>query len=157
MTDEEYHRYEAGRGQLAEQAQLACFEERQRCLHSKQQHGEIPFAERLGFQEAIVYYYWALMPMRDEASVANFWEEAELSEHLEETGLDAIKHLTGRVEMRQVQKDTVRGSWTEEQPVPAVLPFPVLLDISESLDEAASKLGFTPESGGDDVTETVSI
>lgn len=139
------------RKRLIEVAQMLCYEARSKCLRAKSQYGRVPRVDRIGFQIAIVDYYWALRPLRKDAAVAELWKNEPLSEGWTGdngepiTGLDAINEVDDITVYDSVKEVTMRGGQENEVPRDMVLPFPVLKDISGVLDDAAGKLGFNPE------------
>lgn len=154
------------RRKIIETAQLNCYEARSRCLRAKSRFGDVPRDHRLGFQDAILDYYWALKPLREADPVVNWWDNVELSgqwtvagdggdeaEPQAVTGLDSIDGLGDSAETTRYQKSTIRGRQTVEQTQQKILPFSVLKDISGVLDDAAGRLGFNPDTPMPDETD----
>lgn len=155
-TDENTSRGRTRR-QLIEQAQLECSEYRAVCDRYNTHNGDIPRQHRIEFQNAIVDYYWALRPLRNQKRVEELWQDAVLSkswtvrngdgEDVPVTGLDSIQYLNRMTEKVSEVKHTVRGTRVETDRQLQVLPFPVLADIYATLEDAAAELGFTVEPG----------
>lgn len=149
QTDEETPRTVA-RQKIIETAQLNCYEVRSQCIRFKSEFGTVPRGHLLAFQDAILDYYWALRPMREAPAVREWWKDVELSKEWKPdgdgpaSGLDAVDEIDESEDTVQERRYTVRGWEVDEHTQQQVLSFKTLKDISGVLDEAASKLGFTP-------------
>lgn len=69
------------RQRLIEEAQLRCHEARSNVMQAKLLTSKVPREAALRLQQALVDYYAALRPLRDEEIVADWWEDVTLSEN----------------------------------------------------------------------------
>lgn len=85
------------RERIIEDAQMRCHQARSRCYRARMIYdGEVPQEIKLALQEAIIDYYRAMRPLRDESIIRDFWEDAILSR----------RWIKGQ---RQVEQPTVDG------------------------------------------------
>lgn len=161
------------RSQLIEEAMVNCHDARADVLKAQQLEGQVTREYRLRLQQAIIEYYYALRPLREESPIEDWWNDVTLSKQwikdereekevvgniesgvvIEENtvteyydGLDHIERLKDQRETRKSVKTGMMGRRETVETVQKVLDAPVLLDISSTLDDAATKLGFAPES-----------
>lgn len=109
---------------------------------------------------AVIEYFYALRPLKDEPPVRQFWnevvlwEEAESGETKKAKGFDRLEQEAVRFQTTRSTSKGYLGTRTEVNREPIRLPPDVLLRISAKLDQAAGKLGFLPETD-DEIMSTI--
>jgi hypothetical protein len=170
------------RQRIIEEAQLQCYDARSEYQQAALLlSGQVSREHVLRLQQAVADYYWALRPLRDEDPVRDWWNDVVLSEQwtrsvtvteprvqgttivqAEETkevpfeGLETLRDHLDRTETVTTTKTGMRGRREETVTRKKVLDPEVLVDITGVLDDAADKLGFSPEVKSDDHVDEVS-
>jgi hypothetical protein len=169
------------RQRIIEDAQLRCYEVRSEYQQaSLLLSGQISRVEVYRLQQAVSDYYWALRPLRDEDPVRDWWDDVTLSEQwtypvtkteyevrgsravpVEVTeeipyeGLETLREHLDQTETVTKTKTGMRGRRTEKVTRQKVLDAGILVDVSGVLDDAADRLGFSPEVKSIDHTDEV--
>ena len=153
----------ASRARLIAQAQERCHEARRQFIEIENSIGtgdesRVAAAE---FHNAVIEYFYALRPLKDENAVSSFWDSVLLWEEQVEvpredgrgyeftteevTGFDTLEQHAIRKQTVSQQHSTALGKRTELSEVPVRMSPAILLRASAKLDEAAARLGFKPE------------
>lgn len=157
---------------IIENAKANSFQARVNCSAAQSDAGGVPRELRLEYQQALINYYWALRPLKENGEVSEWWDGVEPSEQWTRevetesdeagsasdraatiqksrtvqqpvTGLDAIKDLNKNVRVVEETKHTMRGRIVDRERIVQALPFEILEDIEATLDDASNRLGLT--------------
>lgn len=124
---------------------------------------------------AVIEYYRALQPLSNEDAVSDFWEsvvlwttegsesdgggsddDGSVGDSAAVTGFDRLGKEAVRFRTVTESKMGYCGQRTESRREPVRLPPDLLLRVAQKLDEAAIKLGFSPETDdGKEKTYTI--
>lgn len=151
----------ASRARIIAHAQERCHQARTQYIEAENtiEGGEHALVAAAELHNAVIEYFYALRPLKDEDPVEDFWDDVVLwteqipvrteaggisMEEQPVTGFDqlaqeAIKHKTV-----QEERDGYLGKRVVTRDIPIRLPPDILLRISAKLDQAAGMLGFKP-------------
>lgn len=175
MTDQDGRVGKSARQRIIEDAEIECHMARKELRQAQLvTDGGLPRRRIMKLQEAILNYYQALKPLREEEPLEGWWEDVELSEHwtapttetqkvaagnvyegvrvvekeveVEKpvTGLDTLQVLENAVTEDDVEVTDGRGRRTETKRSVTLLDPEILYDIAATLDDAVAKLGLKP-------------
>jgi hypothetical protein len=95
---------------------------------------------------AVMAYYRALRPLRNEEVIEDFWEGAEWEYRGDRVkGLDKLAQVMVESEEDTEHRQGFLGARTERKRKPLRLAPKTLIQLAATLDDAAVKLGFAPE------------
>lgn len=160
------------RQRIIEQAQIETHDARSTVIKTQLLAGGVPRDQLLSLQNAILQYYYALRPLREEDPVEGWWDDVQLSEAWTDgtrierevvgdlqtgpriqtqetpnhvTGLETLHDLAGDTETVRRVSTGLCGRREETEERQRVLDVRILLDVSLVLDDAADRLGFAPD------------
>lgn len=115
--DEQSHPGKTARRRIIEDAEIRCYEKR-RDLRQEQllRDGNVPRETRLALQEAVINYYYALFPLRNEDPVDEWWDSVTLSDEWTTEQTVTTRQIVGTRSMYGKARVETRED-TVEQPV----------------------------------------